>query len=220
VAAGGSVVVKVVNRAGSGTTAVLSGLFLGGAGDPPLPPPPPPPPFTVDRPGVQGTWVGNYGVDGYVLGAWNGTTGDLALLPTGVTYTVEQGTRTAPPSWPAPTTDVRGLQSPTASERRAGAWYHATEVRLRLTFTAAYSGTLNLYAVDWGTTTRREDVTLDDGSGLRTAALSTSFNAGAWVHYPITVAAGGSVVVKVVNRAGSGTTAVLSGLFLGGAGAP
>jgi hypothetical protein len=164
----------------------------------------------------QGTWVGNYGVDGYVVGAWNGTSGDLALLPTGVTYTVEQGTRTSPPSWPAPTTDVRGLQNPTASERRAGAWYHATEVRLRLSFTAAYSGTLNLYAVDWGTTTRREDVTVDDGSGPRTANLSTSFNAGAWVHYPITVAAGGSVVIKVVNRAGTGTTSVLSGLFLGG----
>ena len=27
----------------------------------------------VDQPGVQGDWVGVYGVDGYVLGGWNGT---------------------------------------------------------------------------------------------------------------------------------------------------
>ena len=32
-------------------------------------------------PGVQGSWVGTYGVDGYVLAAWNGTTADLAVLP-------------------------------------------------------------------------------------------------------------------------------------------
>ncbi|MCI0584495.1 MAG: S8 family serine peptidase, partial [Chloroflexi bacterium] len=33
----------------------------------------------------QGNWVGNYGVDGYVIGGWNGTT-DLVGLPPGVTY--------------------------------------------------------------------------------------------------------------------------------------
>ena len=98
---------------------------------------------------------------------------------------------------------MRALQSPDKSERRAGAWYHATEVRVRLTFTAAYSGTLHLYAVDWGRTSRREDITVDDGSGPRTASLTTAFNAGAWLHFPVTVSAGGSVVVKVVNKAGS-----------------
>ena len=127
-------------------------------------PSPPPPPFTIDRPGVQGNWVGQYGVDGYVIGAWNQPAADLAVLPAGVSYTIEQGTRTGS-AWPQPTTDVRALESPTESERRAGAWYHATEVRLRLTFTSAYSGNLHLYAVDWGTTTRREDITVDDGSG-------------------------------------------------------
>jgi subtilisin family serine protease len=163
-------------------------------------------------PNLKGDWVGVYGVDGYVIGAWNGSSGDLAVLPSGATYTVEQGTRTT--TWPSPTTDVRALESPDQGERRAGAWYHASQVRVRLDFTAAYTGTLHLYAVDWGTTTRREDVTVDDGSGPRKASLTTSFNAGAWIHYPVTVPAGGSIVITVDNKTGS-STGVLSGLFLG-----
>jgi subtilisin family serine protease len=168
----------------------------------------------------QGSWVGTYGADGYILATWDRTAGtDLSILPAGVSYTLEQGTRTGT-SWPQPTTDVRGLQSPSGSERRAGAWYHATEVRARLTFTAAYTGALHVYAVDWGTTTRRQKITVDDGSGPRTAALTTSFNGGAWLHFPVTVPAGGSIVVKVNNTAGTSSTGVVSGLFLGGAGTP
>ena len=164
----------------------------------------------------QGSWVGTYGADGFVLATFNQpAAADLAVLPAGISYTLEQGTRTGT-SWPQPTTDVRALQSPSGSERRAGAWFHATEVRARLSFTAAYSGTLHLYAVDWGSTTRRETITVDDGSGPRTAALTTSFNAGAWLHFPVTVPAGGSIVVKVVNTAGGTNTGVVSGLFLGG----
>ena len=166
---------------------------------------------------MQGNWVGQYGVDGYVIGAWNQPGADLAVLPTGVSYTIEQGARTGS-AWPQPTTDLRALESPTESERRAGAWYNASEVRLRLAFASAYSGTLHLYAVDWGTTTRREDITVDDGSGPRIAKLTTSFNAGAWIHYPVSVPAGGSVVIKVVEKAPGSNTAVLSGLFLGGPG--
>jgi hypothetical protein len=112
------------------------------------------------------------------------------------------------------------LESPTENERRAGAWFHNSEVRLRLTFASAYSGALHLYAVDWGTTTRREDVTVDDGTGPRTARLTSSFNAGAWFHFPVSVPADGSIVIRVVDRATGSNTAVLSGLFLGGPGAP
>ena len=178
----------------------------------------PPPPYTVDRPGVKGDWVGNYGTDGYVIAAWNQTAGtDLSALPAGVTFTVEQGTRTGS-AWPSPTTDVRALESPSEAERRAGAWYHATEARVRLTFPAGYTGTLHVYAVDWGTSTRREDITVDDGSGPRTANLASSFNAGAWIHFPVVVPAGGSIVVKAVNKAGSSSTGVISGCSWAGLG--
>ena len=42
----------------------------------------------VDSPGVQGTWVSDYGHDGYILGNWNGNDSDLASLPAGVTYSL------------------------------------------------------------------------------------------------------------------------------------
>ena len=69
----------------------------------------------------------------------------------------------------------------------AGRRYHANQVRLRLTFPAAYAGTLHLYAVDWTTTARRERITVNDGSGARVASLTSSFNAGAWLHFPVSV---------------------------------
>ena len=160
---------------------------------------------------VQGGWVTRWGADGYVLADWNGTT-DLVSLPPGVTFTAEQASRY---SWAAPTTDVRALQSPDQTDRRARTWHDDNEVRLRLNFTNAYSGNLHLYAVDWDDYARLEDVTVDDGHGPRTARLSTSIVPGAWVHFPVSVAAGGTVIVKV-DRTG-GLNAVLSGLLLGDA---
>jgi hypothetical protein len=167
---------------------------------------------TTDLPGVQGDWVGNYGTDGYVLGGWNGTSGDLSGLPAGITYTLEQGSRAA--TWPALTTDVRALESPSQAERRARTWYHAVQVRVRLDFTSAYSGTLHLYALDWDSNARRQDVTVDDGAGPRTVNLTAPFNPGAWLHFPITVPAGGSVLISVDTR-NAAVNGVLSGLFLG-----
>ena len=43
-------------------------------------------------------------------------------------------------------------------------------------------------------------------------------NAGAWMHFPVSVGAGGSVLITV-NRV-AGANAVLSGVYLGGAGTP
>ena len=60
---------------------------------------------------------------------------------------------------------------------------------------------------------RRETVTVDDGSGARSANISTDFSQGAWVNAPINVAAGGTVTVTVTRTAG--LNAVLSGIFLG-----
>ena len=64
-----------------------------------------------------------------------------------MTYTVEQGLRFDWRGHSSPA-DVRALESPNQSERRASGWYHATQTRIRLNFTSAYSGTLHLYAVD------------------------------------------------------------------------
>ena len=212
VPAGG--IVRVTADKTAANNAVIAGLFLGGAGTPPVPPPPPPPPY---EPGVQGSWVGTYGVDGYALGGWNGpATSDLVVLPQ-ATLTVEQGLRY---DWGGATSpgDVRMLQSPTGSTRQATGWYHATQLKLRLNFTQAYTGILHVYGVDWEQTARRMNVTVTDGTTTRTVQITTSYHDGAWMHFPISVPAGGIVRVTVDKTASN--NAVIDGLFLGGAGTP
>jgi fibronectin type 3 domain-containing protein len=187
----------------------IDGIFLGGPGAPPGPPPPPP--NEVDSPGVQGNWVGNYGTDGYALGGWGGGT-DLVVMPT-ATLTLERGTRYV---WANPTTDVRGLQSPDQTERRAATWVDGTQLKLRLDFSAAYAGTMHLYVVDWDTTTRRQNVTVTDGTTTKTIAMTNAYNVGAWLHFPINVGAGGTVRITADYVAGYNPT--IDGIFLGGTG--
>ena len=158
----------------------------------------------------QGSWVGVYGADGYALLAWNGS-GDLVSLPQ-ASLAFDQGGRF---QWSGGTSDVRALQSPDATTRRAATWHDDNQVRLRLVFSAAYTGTLHLYAVDWDNLARREIVAVDDGSGPRSATISTDFTQGVWVNAPISVGAGGTVSVTVTHT--GGRNAVLSGIFLGGA---
>jgi hypothetical protein len=183
----------------AGTSAVLSGLFLGGAA-----------PRLATSEAPQGTWTTSYGAGGYALGGWNGSS-DLVALPAGARLVVEQAGRTR---WSTSTTNVRALQGPGGAGRRAAAWTHASELRLRIDFTTAWSGDLHLYALDWDNRGRRQTITVDDGSGPRVAVLDSAFTNGLWTHAPVTVPAGGSVRIKLSRTVG--TSAVLSGLFLGG----
>ena len=104
---------------------------------------------------------------------------------------------------------MRALASPEKSTREAATYYDPNQIRLSLKFNTAYSGNLELYALDWDSTARRELISVD----AQTADLSSSFNQGAWVSFPISVAAGETVSIAVDRTAGS--NAVLSGIFLG-----
>jgi hypothetical protein len=168
---------------------------------PPPPPPPPPPPGLGD-------WVGVYGADGYGLAAWNRRS-DL-VSPDFPSIALLKGRRTR---WASPTTETRALESPDQSERRAATYYHKSQLKVQLSFTAAYSGNLHLYALDWDSTTRRQTVTVDDGNGSQTIDLTTSFNEGFWMHFPIDVGAGETVLITATKTAGS--NAVIAGMFLG-----
>ena len=157
----------------------------------------------------QGNWVGSYGANGYALLGWNGSS-DLVSLP-GITLTLDNGQRF---EWSGSTTAVQALQSPDATTRHASSWYDASQVRLHLTFSSAFSGTMHLYALDWDTTGRRETITINDGSGPQAANITTDFSGGAWVNAPVNVGAGGTVTITVTQTAG--LNAVISGVFLGG----
>jgi hypothetical protein len=193
VAAGGSVTITVTREAGA--NAVLSGIFLGDGGAPPAMP-------VSSSP--QGTWNGTFGSAGYDLAAWEGSS-DLSNLPN-ATLTVAHGSRFV---WSPSTSDVRALQSPDGLTRRAATYYDENQVSLSLTFNSAYTGNVNLYAVDWDHHGRRELISV----GGQTAALSNDFSEGAWVSFPVSVTAGQTLPI-VVDRTG-GVNAVLSGIFLG-----
>jgi hypothetical protein len=156
------------------------------------------------RTAPQGSWLGELGAVGYALGGWNASAGDLVSLPD-ASVTLVRGLRYR---WPA-TTDVRALQSPDGSTRRAAAWYDNSQLVLRLDFTAGYQGNLHLYAIDWDGTARRQTILVAG----KTIKLDSVFRDGAWATMPIDVAAGASLTITV-NRNG-GPNAVLSGLFLG-----
>jgi hypothetical protein len=199
VAAGGKVSITVQDNAGA--NAVLSGVFLGDAG---------PPPATGGQELSEGGWVGSTGSAGYDLAGWDGPTGDVAYFPN-ASLSVVQGSRYR---WAAQTTDPRALSEPGQFTRNAAAYYDPNQVQAKLTFTAAYTGSVHLYAVDWDTTARRETISVNG----QTAVLSSSFNKGAWVSFPINVQAGATVIITVDRTAGA--NAVLSGIFLGEAGSP
>jgi hypothetical protein len=193
VAAGGSVTITVTREAG--VNAVLSGIFLGDSGAPPEMP-------VSSAP--QGTWTGVFGSAGYDLAAWEGSS-DLSNLPN-ASLTVVHSSRFV---WSASTSDVRALQSPDKLTRRAATYFDANQVSLSLKFDSAFTGNVNLYAVDWDHRGRRELVSV----GGQTAALSSDFSQGAWMSFPVSVTAGQTVPIVVDHTAG--VNAVLSGIFLG-----
>jgi hypothetical protein len=198
VAAGETVTITVDRTAGA--NAVLSGIFLGDAGAPP----------TIGSTSApQGSWVGTYGSAGYDLGAWNGES-DVADMPN-ASLSLAQGNRYV---WAPKTSDVRALENPNTLTREAATYYDPNQLRLALKFNSAYTGNLRLYAVDWDSTARRETISVNG----KTADLSSSFNQGAWVTFPISVAAGETVSIVVDRTAGA--NAVISGVFLGEAGSP
>jgi hypothetical protein len=199
--AGGSVTITV-NGESWPSGAMLSGIFLGDAG-------PPPGTGPVISSAPQGTWTGAVGSAGYDLAGWDGSS-DVSDLP-GTSLSLTRGARWV---WASSTSDVRALQSPDGLTRDAATYYSPTEVKLGLTFTHAYTGDLHLYAVDWDARGRRETISV----GGQTVALSSDFSGGAWVSFPISVAAGETVSIVVTRTAG--VNAVLSGVFLGDAGAP
>ena len=192
VGAGETVPIVVDHTAGS--NAVLSGVFIGGSGSPAT---------VASESKPQGSWVASYGSKGYDLAAWNGSS-DLVEMPT-AEVTLTQGSRY---QWAASTSEARTLQSPEKTTREAATYFDPNQLRISLKFTSAFTGNLHLYAVDWDSTTRRETVSV----AAQSAELSSSFNAGAWMSFPISVEAGETVPIVVSHTAGP--NAVLSGIFL------
>ena len=151
---------------------------------------------------TQGNWSGVYGAAGYnVIGSTSSYPSYATVTPSGQTsYT-----------WAATTSDVRGLLIPGSTSRIAACWYSSTSFTIDVNLTDGQVHPVSLYAVDWDTTSRSEQIQVLDGSSgpvLNTQTIS-SFHGGEYLTWNVT----GNVQFKVTSLAGA--NAVVSGLFIG-----
>jgi hypothetical protein len=65
----------------------------------------------------------------------------------------------------------------------------------------------------WNTSARRQTVSVFDGTQTRSVDIDDAFRDGRWIHAPLDVPAGTTVVVTGGRTAGA--NAVIAGLFLG-----
>src|SRR2546430_13002231 len=90
------------------------------------------------------------------------------LFRSRASFAVDQGQRFI---WQNPSSDVRGLQSPDGSTREPTSPYDANQAKIHITFNAAYSGNIHVYAVDFDGLGRRSRIPTNNGSGPPTARL-------------------------------------------------
>src|SRR5437660_3690594 len=156
----------------------------------------------------QGSCVGTYGADGYDLLGWTGS-GDLASLPR-CSLVTDQGTRF---QWVSSTNAVQALESPDTTTRLAATIYDPNQIRLHLSFPAAYSGTLHLYVLDWEGAGRRESISVNDGSGMRSRSEERRVGKEGRARGSLNDSTGDSVTITVARIAGrtTGLCGVLSG---------
>lgn len=188
-------VVTVTATRTAGHNSVISGIFLGGAGE--------------QIPEIGGSWLGQYGSDGYVLAGY-AEDGDVEIVEPAF-FDLTAGQKF---TWEQTTTENRALQHPYGGERQATTWFGNT-VEGVFTFSEAYTGSVSVYGVDWDTYQRSQVVTVT-GGGTHDPITMSDMHEGAWATFDIDVQPDDTVTVRV-DRTG-GSNAVVSGFFLGGPG--
>ena len=112
-------------------------------------------------------------------------------------------------TWAASTTDPSALQDAGGTGRIAACWYAGTTFSIDVNLTDGQTHDLALYAVDWPSPERDEQIQITSaatGTVLDTETLS-SFSGGVYLQWAIS----GNVVITITCL--SGPNAVLSGLF-------
>ncbi len=149
---------------------------------------------------TQGSWKGVYGVDGYNV------IGDLAQSPTYGTVTPHSQLFWA---WASSTSDIRGLQKLSASDRIEDTWYSGTNFTLDLNLTDTLPHQVAFYSLDFENAGRSQTVDILDavtGALLDSQSLS-AFSGGKYLVWNIT----GHVTVRFTSTGAK--NAVLSGVF-------
>ena len=152
---------------------------------------------------TEGSWIGVYGSQGYnVINATNGVN-----YPSYATVT-PAGNKSY--TWAASTNVPQALQNPpSGTSRIAAGWYSSTSFTVDVDLTDGQSHNIELYLLDYDTTSRSEQIVLTDANTHAVLSTQTvsSFHDGVYMSWTIS----GNVLITITKT--GGTNAVLSGLF-------
>ncbi|HEU4765786.1 MAG TPA: Ig-like domain-containing protein, partial [Pyrinomonadaceae bacterium] len=174
----------------------------------PAPTPTPSPAATVKFVKVdtttKGSWKSVYGGDGY------NTIGDVIKYPNFVQVNV---TGSNSSTWSASTSDMRALQKTNTTDRVAARWDSNSFFTMDLNFTDGQSHRVAIYCLDWDGNNRQQRVDVVDWATntLIESRSISQFNGGQYLVWDIR-----GRVKLVVAKTGA-KTAVISGIYFGGA---
>ncbi len=126
----------------------------------------------------SGSWIGNYGSDGYIIINY------ATNLPS---YAVAGPIGNNSYFWATSTSDPRALQKPNASDRFAGVWSSYTNFVLDVNLLDGNRHRITLYCLDWYNQGGVETVRLSDaasGTTLDTRSIS-NFNNGVYLVWDV-----------------------------------
>jgi subtilisin family serine protease len=165
---------------------------------------------------TQGNWALSYGKDGFAIPA-DPSTND----PTLPSYASISFSNATTGTWSTSTSDPRALieSAPGSTTRIASYWSSSSSFSIDLDMNDAQTHELALYALDFdgagGGRSERIDLINETTGAVINSQTISSFQNGQYLVWNVS----GHVRINVTNLNGN-TTAVLSGLFLGGALSP
>ena len=153
---------------------------------------------------TKGTWKNTYGGDGY------NTINDVVKYPT---YAQVNVVGNSSSTWAASTTDVRGLQKTSVSDRIAARWDTSSFFSIDVNLTDGLTHRVAIYGVDWDGSNRQQRVDVVDWATnvLLESRSMSSFNGGQYLVWNVR-----GRVKFIVNKV-AGKSAVVSGIYFGGA---
>jgi len=139
---------------------------------------------------TQGSWVGTYGADGYILPGFGGTAfpgtnaNDVFDLPEYVDdYSLIPAGRSGRFQWASSTADPRGVQDPTGTSRKANCYFCDDGFTLHLDANIPTYFDLSLYLLDWDTGGQRAGSIEIPSMGVDDAVAG--YNNGRWYLYRV-----------------------------------
>ncbi|MFH1801974.1 MAG: DUF2341 domain-containing protein [archaeon] len=171
--------------------------------------------YVAGSPQVNGSWKGIYGSSGVILDGWAGGSGtswdmtdDVRNLSKISSYSFTGNVHT----WSSSTAELRAVENITGTTRRATCSYAPSGALTFRLNTTIENYNLTFYILDWDTTARRENITVQslDGSFSANHYANYNLNGGAYITFEVRGI--NSTVTTIVPLAGA--NAVVSGVFV------